>query len=64
VRRTRCFLQGVAEAECRRAADDAERTYHEAFNTSVEPSEAQLNAEHGRAVALAKRAYDASAVGE
>lgn len=53
----------MAEAECRRAADVAERAYHDAFNRSVEPSEACLTAEHNRALGIAKASYDAGAVG-
>ena len=50
--------QGVAESECRRAADEAERTYREAFNADVPADPASMQAEHARAMGEAKRLYD------
>ena len=50
--------QGVAESECRRAADEAERVYREAFNADVSADESALQAEHNRAMGVAKAHYD------
>lgn len=58
-------VQGVAEAECRRAADAAEEAYVGAFREgSVEPDEAALHAEHRHACEAASAAYEAAAIGE
>lgn len=56
--------QGVAEAESRRAADAAEQAYREAFNRDVSADEAQLDAEHSRALAVAQAVFNDKAVGE
>ncbi|KAK9820375.1 hypothetical protein WJX72_009644 [[Myrmecia] bisecta] len=56
--------QGVAEAECRRAADAAERAYQQAFNKDVDAEEVMLEAEHQRALGVAQKAFDEVAVGE
>jgi len=57
-------LQGVAEAECRRAADAAEAAYRGAFNRGVPAEESRLDAEHARCMALAAAAFAEVAVGE
>ena len=49
--------QGVAESECRRAADEAEAAYHATFRADVAPEEATLLAEHQRALAAAKKVF-------
>eukprot|EP00879_Flechtneria_rotunda_P026418 GHRR01028167.1.p1 GENE.GHRR01028167.1~~GHRR01028167.1.p1 ORF type:complete len:521 (+),score=214.38 GHRR01028167.1:384-1946(+) len=56
--------QGVAEQECRRAADLAQEAYTAAFNEEVAPEEAALDEEHQRCLQVAKEAYDAVAVGD
>jgi len=56
--------QGVAEAECRRAADAAEAAYRGAFDRGLPAEEARLDAEHARCLALAASAFAAVAVGE
>jgi hypothetical protein len=56
-------LQGVAEAECRRAADAAEAAYNEAFNKSVASELEALNDEHQRCMSLARQAYAEGAIG-
>ena len=50
--------QGVAEAECRRAADLAEKQYHEVFSEDVPADEMAFAAEHQRAVAAAQSVFD------
>lgn len=50
--------QGVAEAECRRAADAAEKKYHEVFNEDVPADEIVLTAEHERALSVATSVYN------
>ena len=55
--------QGVAESECRRAADVAEAAYAQAFSKEVEPEEAALDAEHLRCMSIAHQAYADIAVG-
>ncbi|NJO13274.1 MAG: hypothetical protein HC872_07225 [Gammaproteobacteria bacterium] len=50
--------QGVAESECRRAADEAERAYRAAFNEGISPDQATLVAEHQRALAVARELYE------
>lgn len=57
-------VQGVAEQECRRAADIAEAAYAAAFNEAVVPDEKQLDDEHARCLAVAKQSFDEIAVGE
>lgn len=59
----RLIMQGVAEAECRRAADVAEAAYAAAFSDGVEPEEAVLDAEHLRCMGIAHQAYADVAVG-
>jgi hypothetical protein len=56
--------QGVAEQECRRAADVAEAAYAEAFDENVAAEEKVLDGEHARALGVAKEAYDENAVGD
>ena len=56
--------QGVAEAECRRAADAAEAAYAAAFREGVEPDEGALEVEHRSALAAGEEAYVAGAIGE
>lgn len=57
--------QGVAEAECRRAADAAEAAYCAAFRESATaPEEAALQGEHRRACEAASAAYTSAAIGE
>ena len=58
------MVQGVAEAECRRAADAAEAAYQDAFNRDVVPEEATLDREHARCMAAAHQCYATAAVGE
>ncbi|KAK3245081.1 hypothetical protein CYMTET_45332 [Cymbomonas tetramitiformis] len=55
--------QGVAETECQRALDDAERAYVEGFNESVGADEAVLTAEHTRCLGLASTTFHATAIG-
>ena len=57
-------VQGVAEAESRRAADAAEQAYRAAFSRSVSADEAALDAEHVRALAAAQAVFSEAAVGE
>ena len=57
-------MQGVAEAESRRAADAAEQAYREEFNRDVGADEGQLDAEHLRALAAAQQVFNEKAVGE
>ncbi len=57
------ILQGVAEAECRRAADSAEQAYNAAFDKAVASEEASLNSEHQRCMNLARQAYAEGAIG-
>ena len=55
--------QGVAEAECRRGADAAEASYHEAFKDSTGMDDADLDAEHQRCMGIARRVFAGIAVG-
>ena len=55
---TSICMQGVAEAECRRAADAAEQAYVAAFSKNVEPDEGALEVEHRRALDAAAAAYE------
>lgn len=50
--------QGVAEAECRRAADAAEQEYHRVINHGVAADPESLLAEHQRALDAAKAIFD------
>jgi hypothetical protein len=50
--------QGVAEAECRRAADAAEQEYHRVINHDVAAEPESLMAEHQRALDAAKAVFD------
>jgi len=63
IQRGRLILQGVAEAECRRAADAAEGAYSQAFNKSVASELEALNDEHQRCMSLARQAYAEGAIG-
>ncbi|WIA21574.1 hypothetical protein OEZ85_000766 [Tetradesmus obliquus] len=56
--------QGVAEQECRRAADVAEAAYAAAFDEGVVPEEAALDEEHARCLSVAAAAFEDAAVGE
>ncbi|KAI8463245.1 MAG: GBP-domain-containing protein [Monoraphidium minutum] len=57
--------QGVAEAECRRAAAAAEEAYRREFDAEgVPPEPDALLAEHRRALHEAKRVFKAGAVGD
>ena len=56
-------LQGVAEAECRRAADAAEAAYNSAFNRKVASEVEALNEEHQRCMTLARQTYAEGAIG-
>lgn len=58
-----CYAQGVAEAECRRAADAAEGAYNQAFNKQVASELEALNEEHQRCMTLARQAYAEGAIG-
>jgi hypothetical protein len=51
-------MQGVAEAECRRAADAAEAAYAAAFRDDIEPDEGAFEVEHRRALDAAAAAYE------
>ena len=57
-------LQGVSEAESRRAADSALEAYVAAFRGDVAPEEQALDAEHRRALQAGDRAFRAIAVGD
>ena len=57
-------LQGVAEAESRRAADAAEAAYQKAFNKDVPADEAALDREFDRAFNVGQAAFREVAVGE
>ena len=57
-------MQGVAEAECRRAADAAEAAYKDTFRKEVAADEGSLEQEHLRALAAAQHAFSEVAVGE
>lgn len=50
--------QGVAESECRRAADAAEQAYRDTFNASVDADPTALLAEHERAMHAAHALYN------
>ena len=56
-------MQGVAEAESRRAADAAEQAYRKAFDRSVPADEGALQAEHVRALAAGQAVFSEAAVG-
>ena len=56
-------VQGVAEAESRRAADAAEAAYRGAFDRGLPPDEGRLEAEHARALAVAQAVVNDAAVG-
>ncbi|WIA42000.1 hypothetical protein OEZ86_009298 [Tetradesmus obliquus] len=56
--------QGVAEQECRRAADVAEAAYAAVFDEAVSPEEAALDEEHARCLSVAAAAFEDAAVGE
>jgi hypothetical protein len=56
-------MQGVAEAESRRAADAAEAAYRQAFDSDVSPDEGRMEAEHARALAVAQAVFSDGAVG-
>lgn len=56
--------QGVAEAECRRAAEAAEAAYAAAFSELTSSEEAALDAEHARCLAEAAAAFEDIAVGD
>lgn len=55
---------GVAEQECRAAADDAEGAYRGAMPTAAPTDEAGLDAAHERALAAGAAAYAARALGD
>jgi len=56
--------QGVAEAECRRAAEEAESTYAQAFDPdSLQADEKKLDAAHSACLATAKNVFHNAAVG-
>ena len=57
------MLQGVAEAESRRAADAAEQAYRDTFDRSVSADEGVLKAEHARALAAGQAVFMEAAVG-
>jgi len=56
-------LQGVAEAESRRAADAAEAAYQAAFTTDTPADEAALDRDYERALSIGQRAFREVAVG-
>lgn len=56
-------LQGVAEAESRRAADVAEAAYQQAFNQDISADEAALDREFARALSAGQAAFREVAVG-
>lgn len=51
-------MQGVAEAECRRAADGAEEAYAAAFRADIPADETALEAEHRHALDAGAAAYE------
>ena len=57
------LLQGVAEAESRRAADAAEAAYQAAFKTDTPADEVALGSEYERALSIGQRAFREVAVG-
>ena len=58
------LLQGVAEAESRRAADAAEAAYQAAFKTDTPADEVALDREYERALSIGQRAFREVAVGQ
>lgn len=50
--------QGVAEAECRRAADAAEKEYRDVFDEAVSADENALASEHQRALSAAHSVFE------
>eukprot|EP00201_Polytomella_parva_P018309 CAMPEP_0175050852 /NCGR_PEP_ID=MMETSP0052_2-20121109/7477_1 /TAXON_ID=51329 ORGANISM="Polytomella parva, Strain SAG 63-3" /NCGR_SAMPLE_ID=MMETSP0052_2 /ASSEMBLY_ACC=CAM_ASM_000194 /LENGTH=724 /DNA_ID=CAMNT_0016315077 /DNA_START=265 /DNA_END=2440 /DNA_ORIENTATION=+ len=56
--------QGVAEAECRRASDAAEEAYVKTFRGDVRSEVEELEAEHKRALGIAKAVYRDMCVGD
>ncbi len=56
--------EGVAEAECRRAADAAEAAYQGAFQTSIPDTAPALDAEHARCLVAGAAAFEEVALGE
>lgn len=56
--------QGVAEAECRRAADAAEAAYLASLPSPLSPNEGAMEAVHARALEEGQRAFDAIAIGD
>ncbi len=61
---TLVLLQGVAEAESRRAADAAEAAYQAAFKTDTPADEVALDREFERALSIGQRAFREVAVGQ
>ena len=59
----RMILQGVAEAECRRAADLAEEAYRAAWDEPYSSKEKDLDQQHQICLRAANQAYDAHALG-
>ncbi len=55
--------QGVAEAECRRAADAAEAAYVTSFDQEVVAEEAALEVEHQRCLEAGLAVFADNAVG-
>eukprot|EP00951_Prasinocladus_malaysianus_P042809 scaffold525199_cov42-Prasinocladus_malaysianus.AAC.1 len=56
--------QGVAEAECRRGAEEAEAAYVKNFNTQCGGEIEQLDGEHRRTLEVAMKVYDDISVGD
>ena len=59
----RMIVQGVAEAECRRAADLAEEAYRAAWDEPYSSKEKDLDQQHQVCLRAANQAYDAHALG-
>ncbi len=57
-------MQGVAEAESRRAADAAEAAYQSAFKTDTPADEVALDREYDRALNIGQKAFREVAVGQ
>ena len=58
------YVQGVAEAESRRAADAAEAAYQQAFNKDTPADEVALDREYDRALSVGQKAFREVAVGQ
>lgn len=57
-------LQGVAEAECRRAADLAEEAYRKSWGDPKDFTEKDMDLQHEKCLRVARQTYDAHAMGK